>query len=317
MYFCAIILVIFLTIILIPNDLGKRKPPPLVNNNGFEWEVPEILHLPTTAEADLIKYGRNLVAHTSLYLGPKGKVASITNGMNCQNCHLTAGTEFLGNNYSAVYSTYPKFRERSGSIETIYKRINDCIERSLNGKALDSNSREMKAFYAYIKWLGQKVTRNVKPKGAGIETIPFMDRAADIKNGLYVYKNKCQRCHAANGGGVLNPDSTEYLFPPLWGKRSYNIGAGLYRISRFAGYIKHNMPLDMKINKEVSSLTDEEAWDVAAYVLSQPRPKKQFPNDWPDINLKPFDHPFAPYADSFTEQQHKYGPFGPIVKNKK
>lgn len=59
-------------------------------------------------------------------------------------------------------------------------------------------------------------------------------------------------------------------------------------------------------------LTNEEAWDVAAFVNSQPRPTKTFSEDWPDISKKPFDHPFGPFADSFSEQQHKYGPFKPI-----
>ena len=64
-------------------------------------------------------------------------------------------------------------------------------------------------------------------------------------------------------------------------------------------------------------LTDEEAWDVAAFVNSQPRPAKVFKEDWPNISLKPFDHPFGPYTDSFSEQQHKYGPFGRNSKSKK
>ena len=107
-----------------------------------------------TETGNLIRYGYELIAHTAKYLGPKGTVQQTTNGMNCQNCHLEAGTKPWGLNYGSVYTTYPKFRERSGSIETIYKRVNDCMERSLNGKALDTNSKEMKAIYAYIKWLG-------------------------------------------------------------------------------------------------------------------------------------------------------------------
>lgn len=61
-------------------------------------------------------------------------------------------------------------------------------------------------------------------------------------------------------------------------------------------------------------LTNEEAWDVAAFVNSLPRPSKTFKEDWPDISKKPFDHPFGPYADTFSQQQHKYGPFKPIIK---
>jgi thiosulfate dehydrogenase len=262
----------------------------------------------------LIRYGRELIANTSYYLGPKGKVAAITNGMNCQNCHLDAGTKSWGNNYSAVFSTYPRFRERSGTVENIYKRVNDCIDRSLNGHAIDSNSREMQAIQAYIIWLGKKVPRDVKPSGAGIRDLTFLDRAADPMKGQAIYTQKCQRCHGVGGGGLLNSDGTKYVYPPLWGNNSYNAGAGLYRISRFAGYVRDNMPFDAPYNS--TPLTDEEAWDVAAFVNSQLRPQKNYTKDFPNIGGKPIDHPFGPYKDNFSEEQHKYGPFDPIRKAK-
>jgi thiosulfate dehydrogenase len=63
-------------------------------------------------------------------------------------------------------------------------------------------------------------------------------------------------------------------------------------------------------------LTDEEAWDVAAYVNSQPRPQVLFKYDWPDIKSKPVDYPFGPYADGYNEEQHKFGPFTAIKKAK-
>ncbi|HTE27276.1 c-type cytochrome [Flavitalea sp.] len=274
------------------------------------WEPPDTNQIPFSAEGNLIRYGRDLVANTSLYLGPKGKVAAVTNGMNCQNCHLDAGTRLWGNNFSAVSSTYPQFRGRSGTVESVYKRVNDCLERSLNGKTLDTNSHEMQAFAAYINWVGHNVAKNVKPEGAGVKTIPFLGRPADPENGLIVYKLKCQRCHGADGLGSLNSDSTAYFYPPLWGKNSYNTGAGLFRLSHFAGYIRYNMPFDAQVN--VALLTDQEAWDVAAFVNTQSRPQKKFIADWPDISWKPFDYPFGPYADSFSEHQHKFGSFGPI-----
>jgi thiosulfate dehydrogenase len=40
-------------------------------------------------EDSLATYGHELISNTSYYLGPKGKVAALTNGMNCQNCHCT------------------------------------------------------------------------------------------------------------------------------------------------------------------------------------------------------------------------------------
>jgi thiosulfate dehydrogenase len=63
-------------------------------------------------------------------------------------------------------------------------------------------------------------------------------------------------------------------------------------------------------------LSNEDAWDVAAFVNAQPRPQKDLSKDWPDISKKPVDHPFGPYSDGFDEQQHKFGPFGPIEKER-
>lgn len=133
--------------------------------------------------------------------------------------------------------------------------------------------------------------------------------------GKVVYAAQCQSCHQANGEGQLQPTGDEYLYPPLWGKHSYNDGAGLYRLSNFAKYIKYNMPLGATHTNTI--LTDEQAWDLAAFVNSSPRPHKDVPYDWPDISKKPFDHPFGPYADDFSEKQHKYGPFKPITEAQK
>lgn len=260
----------------------------------------------------LVKYGQELIAHTSRYLGPNGSVKAISNGMNCQNCHLHAGKRIDGNNYSAVFSTYPKFRDRSGGMESIYKRVSDCFQRSLHGEAPDSNSREYQAIYAYIKWLGKDVAKGVKPKGSGIPKIPYLDRAADPVKGKIVYQNQCQSCHSADGQGQLSLAGNEYEYPPLWGDNSYNVSAGLFRLSNMAGYVYTNMPFNQAMPGS-PKLSVEEAWDVSAYVNSMPRPQRRFSEDWPDISKKPFDHPFGPYTDGFSEQQHKYGPFKPIL----
>ncbi len=71
------------------------------------------------------------------------------------------------------------------------------------------------------------------------------DRAADPEKEQIVYAAKCQSCHQQNGEGTFNTDKTEYTFPALWGKNSYNDGAGLYRISNFAKYVKYNMPQEV------------------------------------------------------------------------
>ena len=251
------------------------------------------------------------MANTAQYLGPQGSVRHISNGMNCQNCHLDAGTKYLGNNYAAVASTYPKFRERSGTMESIYKRVNDCFQRSLNGIAIDTNSAEMQAIKAYILWLGKDIAKGKKIKGVGIADLPYLPRSADTINGRSIYEQKCQSCHMANGEGIRNPATHGHQYPPLWGEHSYNIGAGLYRVSRLAGYVKYNMPLGTTYDNP--QLSDEQAWDVAAYINSRLRPSMNLSKDWPKLNGKPADHPFGPYADSFSVAEHKFGPFGPIA----
>ena len=64
-------------------------------------------------------------------------------------------------------------------------------------------------------------------------------------------------------------------------------------------------------------LTEQQAWDVAAFVNSQPRPHKDQKADWVDIAKKPIDFPFSPYADGFSQEQHKFGPFKDIAGAKK
>jgi thiosulfate dehydrogenase len=281
-------------------------------NTSLYWMPADPATITDAKLKEQVAYGKELIAHTAKYLGPNGSVLKMSNGLNCQNCHLQAGTAVFGNNYGSVASLYPKLRARSGSVENIYKRVNDCFERSLNGKALDTAGKEMQAIVSYIKFVGSNVTKGKKAEGSGFKELAYIDRAADPVKGQAVYTAKCQSCHLQNGEGVFNADKTEYTFPALWGKNSFNDGAGLYRISNFAKYIKYNMP--QGVTHENPQLTDEEAWDVSAFVLTQNRPHINTPKDWPDKSKKPVDHPFGPYADAFSEKQHKLGPFKPILE---
>lgn len=279
---------------------------------GQIWVAPREEEIPADEQGDLIRYGKELIVNTSKYFGPKGIVGHISNNTNCQNCHIAAGTQNFANPFSAVAATYPKYRDRSGRVESVEFRVNECFQRSMNGKTLDSLSQEMRAMVAYINWVGKDVPKGVRPKGIGAGALPFLNRPADPQKGKLIYASHCQRCHGENGEGFPLPDSSGYQYPPLWGDHSFNVSAGLYQLSRLAGFIKNNMPFG--VNWENPQLTDEEAWDVAAFVSAQQRPMKFFAYDWPDISKKPVDFPFGPYADSFSEIQHKYGPFTTIVK---
>ncbi|HXB31545.1 MAG TPA: c-type cytochrome [Puia sp.] len=278
------------------------------------WAAPDSNTIPDNDSGRLIRYGKKLISSTARYFGPGGGLAHTSNGMNCQNCHLDAGTRAWAGNFGSVASLYPRFGDRRGNTETINQRITDCFERSMNGSAPDSNSLEMKAMNAYIRWVGKDVKKGKKPPGTGLEILAYIERAADPVKGKVLYSKKCQLCHGMNGDG--KPDSvTGYLYPPLWGEHSYNTSAGLFRLSKFASFIKDNMPYGSSYVNE--QLTTEEAWDIAAYVNSQPRTTKKFKQDWPNILLKPVDLPDGPFADSFPSEQHKYGPYAPIVASRK
>ncbi len=295
---------------ILPVPIGgspEKKPPATV------WEAPDLSTISSEKDKELILYGKSLITNTAKYLGPLGTVEHLSNGMNCQNCHLAAGSKLFSNNFGSFIASYPKFSTRNGKIASPADRIKDCFERSLDGVSPDSTSREMKAILAYMRWIGTGVKKDTKLFGTATEKLPFMNKAADPIAGKVIFIAKCQVCHGKNGEGLLTADGKTFAYPPLWGKQSYNDGAGMYRIINFAGFVKNNMPFGATYQNP--QLTNEEAWNVAAFVNSQPRPHKDQRKDYPDLTHKPIDFPFGPYADRFNTNQHKYGPYGTIQQN--
>lgn len=293
-------------------DAGARVPTQhAVSAPESLWVPPDTATIPHTPDGDLVRYGRALIVRTAQYLGPRGSVARSTNGMSCDNCHIDGGTRPYANDFARVASTYPQFRARSATMQSIEGRINDCLERSLNGAPLDSTSREMRAMVAYMRWIGAGVSKASPPAYSGTEVLPYLDRPADTTRGRAVFASTCAHCHGANGEGQLDPGGATYIYPPLWGAHSYNVGAGMYQLSRVAGFVKNNMPYG--VTYRAPQLTDAQAWDVAAFIDSRPRPSIDVRADWPKLSSKPVDYPFGPYADGFSAAQHKYGPFAPIV----
>lgn len=297
------------------NKNKKVSPANLSTRDSTGWTPPDESFIPNTAAGILIRYGKELIVSTAHYLGPKGTVATLSNGMNCQNCHLNGGRQLYANSFLTVAVTYPRFAARRGKIESIEMRVNDCMERSLNGKKLPIESKEMRAMVAYIKWIGSNVKKDSKPDGAGTQQLSFLNRPADTLQGRMLFSKTCITCHGPEGAGMIAPDSSGYVNPPLWGPHSYNVSAGMFRLSKLAGFIKNNMPLGSTY--KAPQLTYEQAWDIAAYINAQPRNHRTFAADWPDVSNKPVDHPFGPYNDHFSEEQHKYGPYQAIIDSKK
>jgi thiosulfate dehydrogenase len=82
----------------------------------------------------------------------------------------------------------------------------------------------------------------------------------DSSRGQRLYVDNCARCHGGDGSG-MGP------IPSLWGPQSFSIAASLARQERAASFIKYNMPFDRP-----GALTAQQAFDIAAYVTSMPRP---------------------------------------------
>jgi thiosulfate dehydrogenase len=281
------------------------------------WSVPEIGALPDNENGRLVRRGRDLITATYAHVGPAVTDPAkryAGNNLACANCHLRAGTKKFGIPLWGLWDDFPAYSARIGADITIEQRINSCMERSMNGKPLPVDAPEMQAFVAYIKFLSTGVKKGRKLSGLGAGKMPFLKRAADPVRGKQVYARACSICHGTDGAGVRRnrEDPTlGYLNPPLWGPDSFNDGAGMSRLTDAANFIHFNMPNGTSFDDPYLGQAD--AWDVAAYVISQPRPKKAgLDKDFPNLLLKPVDASYGPYADTFSEKQHKYGPFGPI-----
>jgi thiosulfate dehydrogenase len=293
--------------------LKEIKLPPTNTSNLIppdSWKAPDVRTIPADKTGEMISYGRELIAHTANYFGPNGNIARISNGMNCQNCHIDGGSRLFGNNFAGFIASYPKMSNRSGRVEPAAERIVECFKRSLGGTSPDTSKKEVRAMLAYMQWIGRDVKKGQSLFGNATEKLPFLNGAADAGKGRAVYILKCKSCHGSNGEGLQAADKRSYAYPPLWGDHSYNDAAGMYRVINLAGFVKNNMPFGATYKNP--QLTDEEAWNVAAFINSQPRLHKDQRNDWTDLTKKPIDFPFKPYVDTFSEKQHKLGPFKPI-----
>jgi thiosulfate dehydrogenase len=286
-------------------------------SSGPVWTVPEIGALPDNANGRQVRRGRDLISATYAHIGPEVPNRAkryAGNNLACANCHLRAGTVKFGAPLFGIYGEFPAYSARLGGELTIEDRLNACMMRSMNGRPLPVDSAEMQAMVAYIKFLSTGVPPGQRVPGLGVGKMPELDRAADPVRGKAIYANVCTACHGANGEGIrrsLPSTDLGYMVPPLWGNDSFNDGAGMARLINAANFIHLNMPNGVDYTNP--QLKPEEAWDVAAYVVSQPRPHKSgLDKDFPALLEKPVDVPYGPYADSFSAEQHKYGPFAPI-----
>jgi thiosulfate dehydrogenase len=185
------------------------------------------------------------------------------NALRCVSCHLDNGTRPTAMSWLGTAARYPRYRARPGYEETLARRVNECIARSLAGRMLPEGGPDMRDMLAYFE------TLRGAPRPAPVDSVKLI---GDVAHGEAGYAKSCARCHGANGAGLPALSA-----PAVWGADSYAIGAGMARQYTLATFVRHNMPFD-----HADTLTAQEAADIAAFVLTQPRqdhPGKE--RDWP------------------------------------
>lgn len=214
---------------------------------------------------DSVMRGYSITMNTPFFAPKYARVL-----LSCTSCHFCEGDTLGGrdNGISLVGVTtiYPQFSKRAGKTITLAERVNNCFQRSMNGRPLPVDSREMKDILTYLGWISKEVEKIKNPPWLGLPKLKS-NHQPDLKQGAIVYSTYCAACHKDDGsGGGLLPEPVGKTIPPLWGENSFNDGAGMSLISMLSAFVHLNMPYQNSV------LTEEQAIDVAGFVLQQPRP---------------------------------------------
>ena len=261
-----------------------RKTLDAKGENSRPFETPRLASMLDEKNADQLVYGARLNIETRDLL-PK----NVGNALNCASCHLNAGTVADGSPYIGISAFFPSYAPRAGRVITLEDRINGCFLRSMNGKPLPLDSDEMKAMVALFDWMRNETKPEDKVEGRGVGKIS-QQIIPNAENGKQIYTQQCALCHGADGEGIKNAKG-QWVYPPLWGDESFNIGAGLARTYTAAAFVKRNMPIAFHGNFPLGQggLSDQDAVDVAEYFSHQPRPDfAPKLKDWPN-GKKPAD----------------------------
>lgn len=244
---------------------GPPGPPAAVTTRG-----PADSLIPTSPFGTAIRRGRAILVATRESLPNH-----VGNKLRCTSCHLDEGRRENGS-WVGVFARYPQYRGRSGVVETIEYRVNDCFRRSMNGTAIDPAGPDMRDILAYFAFLSQGVPIGAPAASGAARRQKWAAFAADTAAGARVFAASCAKCHGVSGEGTA-------VAPPVWGPQSYNIGAGMSRVRTAAEFISRNMPFDAP-----GTLADSLAFNVAAYLNAHPRPDfRGKENDWPNGDPPP------------------------------
>jgi thiosulfate dehydrogenase len=214
----------------------------------------------------------------------------VGNSLNCVNCHLDAGRKANASPLWAAYVAYPAYRSKNKHVNTFAERLQGCFKFSMNGKAPAADDEVLVALETYAYWLATGAPVRQAVAGRGYPSVPKPAQAPDYARGQKLYAQHCALCHGANGEGQASGGKT--AFPPLWGPKSFNWGAGMHDVKNAAAFIKANMPLGLG-----GTLSDQEAWDVAMFMDSHERPQDpRFAGSVAETRKKFHDEPTSMYG---------------------
>jgi thiosulfate dehydrogenase len=253
--------------IILLAPLGRAHAQGGAVQQGATRRVP--FRVPAEAELRDSVYRASALRGRAILLATRDSLPhSVGNALRCASCHLDNGLRRNAMPWIGTYARFPQYRARSGKVDLIEDRVNDCFLRSMNGRALAPTGRDMRDIVAYFAFLSSGIPVGAEMEGQGLAQLKPMK--GDLDRGVAIFSSTCARCHGANGQGTM-------LAPPLWGSRSYNVGAGMARIPTAASFIHALMPID-----RAQQLTEQQAFDVSTYINTRPRP--DFPakaHDWP------------------------------------
>jgi thiosulfate dehydrogenase len=245
-----------------PQGIELAAKPALQDASNVQRKFlpPDPDSIPAGQLGEVIRLGRNVFIDTQTYAREY-----VGNGLNCVNCHLDAGRKAGSAPLWGAYGMYPAYRDKNKKVNSYQDRLAGCFRFSMNGKAPASDSKVMLALVSYSAWLSTGAPVGVELEGRGFPELKKPEQNPDKTRGKEVFATNCALCHGANGEGTQSDG--RYVFPPLWGPKSFNGGAGMSKVSTAAAFIKANMPLG-----KGGSLSLQDAWDVAQFMDSQERP---------------------------------------------
>jgi thiosulfate dehydrogenase len=281
---------------------GFAETPPMpaaaTAAGSVTFQPPPESVIPSGPLGQAIRQGEEIFRHTG-----RTVPQFVGNDLSCGNCHIDGGRLANASPLWAAWVAFPAYRTKNGHVNTFAERLQECFQYSMNGKKPPLGDPALVALEAYSAWLARGAPTGMELAGRGYPRLPKPAAPPSFARGKQVYDQHCALCHGTTGAGASA--GGQVVFPPLWGARSYNWGAGMTTIVNAAGFIKANMPLGI-----AGSLTDQQAWDVATYIDSQDRPQDpRFTGSVQETRAKFHDSPYSMYG--LTVNGHLLGGTAP------